>query len=292
MARGKQKAAAQRRRDAADQASLDRLAAAILSEADKLRAAEQQVAETAGNADLLKARRAARDAAVAGEISRLGPGIAELESAAAEEEDLAERISDAWQGVTDTIMSGYRGGIEGLEDFLADVLDTSDSPMLREGVAGRRLSRERIAALQQARHIRHESFPLRQWDPDAHPVEQWLASQMDAHARSRALGRSWSAMAAWTATVTHDSVGGSALSPFGAVEELRLLYVAMTRATEMCLLTWANRRTGPTARMGTPRINRTRGRSPLLSNLPGSAGTVQDGPAFVSNLQPPSSPNP
>lgn len=75
-------------------------------------------------------------------------------------------------------------------------------------------------------------------------------------------------------------------------EELRLLYVAMTRATEMCLLTWANRRTGPTARMGTPRINRTRGRSPLLSNLPGSAGTVQDGPAFVSNLQPPSSPNP
>lgn len=218
MARGKQKAAAQRRRDAADQASLDRLVAAILSEADKLRAAEQQVAETAGNADLLKARRAARDAAVAGEISRLGPVIAELESAAAEEEDLAERISDAWQGVTDTIMSGYRGGIEGLEDFLADVLDTSDSPMLREGVAGRRLSRERIAALQQARHIRHESFPLHQWDPDAHPVEQWLASQMDAHARSRALGRSWSAMAAWTATVTHDSVGGSALSPFGAVE--------------------------------------------------------------------------
>lgn len=67
-------------------------------------------------------------------------------------------------------------------------------------------------------------------------------------------------------------------------EELRLLYVAMTRATDMCLLTWSQRRTGPTARMSTPRVNQTRNRSPLLGGLPGAAGTVIDGPAFVDAL--------
>jgi DNA helicase-2/ATP-dependent DNA helicase PcrA len=67
-------------------------------------------------------------------------------------------------------------------------------------------------------------------------------------------------------------------------EELRLLYVAMTRATDMCLLTWSRRRTGPTARMGTPRVNQTRNRSPLLSGLPGAAGAVGDGPTFVDAL--------
>jgi DNA helicase-2/ATP-dependent DNA helicase PcrA len=67
-------------------------------------------------------------------------------------------------------------------------------------------------------------------------------------------------------------------------EERRLLYVAMTRATEMCLLTWSNRQTGPTARMGTPSVNQTRSRSPLLDGLPGAVGRIQDGRAFVARL--------
>ncbi len=55
-------------------------------------------------------------------------------------------------------------------------------------------------------------------------------------------------------------------------EERRLLYVAMTRATDMCVLTYAARRTGQSARFGSPRVNQTRNRSPLLANLPGGVG--------------------
>ena len=51
-------------------------------------------------------------------------------------------------------------------------------------------------------------------------------------------------------------------------EERRLLYVAMTRATDVAVLTFATRRTGPTARHGSPNVNRPRGRSPLLDGLP------------------------
>jgi DNA helicase-2/ATP-dependent DNA helicase PcrA len=48
-------------------------------------------------------------------------------------------------------------------------------------------------------------------------------------------------------------------------EERRLLYVAMTRATEYLYLTWSSRRNGPTARTGAPRVGRARNRSPLLT---------------------------
>lgn len=62
-------------------------------------------------------------------------------------------------------------------------------------------------------------------------------------------------------------------------EERRLVYVAMTRATEYCVLTWAGRRTGPTARRGAPNVNRPRGRCPLFDGLP--IGQWQDGDQFV-----------
>lgn len=62
-------------------------------------------------------------------------------------------------------------------------------------------------------------------------------------------------------------------------EERRLLYVAMTRATDYCVLTWANRRTGPTARHGAPNVNRPRGRCTLFDGLP--MGQWQDGDEFV-----------
>lgn len=62
-------------------------------------------------------------------------------------------------------------------------------------------------------------------------------------------------------------------------EERRLLYVAVTRATDYCVLTWANRRTGPTARHGAPNVNRPRGRCPLFDGLP--IGQWQDGDHFV-----------
>jgi DNA helicase II / ATP-dependent DNA helicase PcrA len=66
-------------------------------------------------------------------------------------------------------------------------------------------------------------------------------------------------------------------------EERRLLYVAMTRATDMCVLTWAGRRRGPIARQGRPNVNQPRRRSPLLEDL--TIGRWQDGLRFVRDLQ-------
>ena len=51
-------------------------------------------------------------------------------------------------------------------------------------------------------------------------------------------------------------------------EERRLLYVAMTRSTEFLYLTWAQRRIGPTARTGAPRVRQGRNRSSLLTHGP------------------------
>jgi len=71
--------------------------------------------------------------------------------------------------------------------------------------------------------------------------------------------------------------------PRGQVEEeRRLLYVGMTRATEMCALTFAHRRQGRTARHGVANVNRPRGRSPLLEALP--IGQYQDGRLVVDVL--------
>ena len=65
-------------------------------------------------------------------------------------------------------------------------------------------------------------------------------------------------------------------------EERRLLYVAMTRATELCVLTSAARRTGPLARSGGGRTQQQRARSPLLVDL--SYGRPADGNRFVASL--------
>lgn len=67
-------------------------------------------------------------------------------------------------------------------------------------------------------------------------------------------------------------------------EERRLLYVAMTRATDTCILTYAARRTGQSARFGSPRVNRSRNRCPLLANLPGGVGNPQNGTTYVAAL--------
>jgi DNA helicase-2/ATP-dependent DNA helicase PcrA len=64
-------------------------------------------------------------------------------------------------------------------------------------------------------------------------------------------------------------------------EERRLLYVAMTRATTNCVLTAAARRTGPTARHGTPNVNQPRGRCPLFDGIIGSGW--QSGEDFVTS---------
>ena len=66
-------------------------------------------------------------------------------------------------------------------------------------------------------------------------------------------------------------------------EERRLLYVAMTRATEMCILTYASRRSGQSARIGAANVG-TRNRSPLLESLPGGAGAAENGQAWVARL--------
>jgi DNA helicase-2/ATP-dependent DNA helicase PcrA len=51
-------------------------------------------------------------------------------------------------------------------------------------------------------------------------------------------------------------------------EERRLLYVAMTRAKEFVYGTWARRRTGPTARAGTPRVTERRSHCHFLTGGP------------------------
>ncbi len=57
--------------------------------------------------------------------------------------------------------------------------------------------------------------------------------------------------------------------PQGNVEEeRRLLYVAMTRARRFQYITWAARRTGPTARAGAPRVMGRRTESRFLRNGP------------------------
>lgn len=67
-------------------------------------------------------------------------------------------------------------------------------------------------------------------------------------------------------------------------EERRLLYVAMTRATDMCVFTFASRRTGPTAHQGSSNVYGPRGRSPLLDELPG-IGHWQEGAQVIEELR-------
>ena len=63
-------------------------------------------------------------------------------------------------------------------------------------------------------------------------------------------------------------------------EERRLLYVAMTRAREFGYGTWARRRTGPTARAGTPRVQERRSHSHFLNGGPVQS---QDGDAYLKS---------
>jgi DNA helicase-2/ATP-dependent DNA helicase PcrA len=67
-------------------------------------------------------------------------------------------------------------------------------------------------------------------------------------------------------------------------EERRLLYVSMTRATDMCVLTFAGQRKGPIARQGNPNVNYPRERSPLLATLP-DIGNWQDGGEVIEELR-------
>ena len=61
-------------------------------------------------------------------------------------------------------------------------------------------------------------------------------------------------------------------------EERRLLYVAMTRARHFQYVTWARRRTGPTARAGAPKVRERRTESRFLRHGPVQ---TQDGDAYI-----------
>jgi len=63
-------------------------------------------------------------------------------------------------------------------------------------------------------------------------------------------------------------------------EERRLLYVGMTRAKEFLYCTWARRRTGPTARMGAPRV---RARRQHCSFLDGGPVESTDGATYIAD---------
>ena len=64
-------------------------------------------------------------------------------------------------------------------------------------------------------------------------------------------------------------------------EERRLLYVAMTRATDYLYLTWAGKRAGPTARTGATNVGQGRNRSPLLTYGPVNS---ESGPNYLRTL--------
>jgi DNA helicase-2/ATP-dependent DNA helicase PcrA len=66
-------------------------------------------------------------------------------------------------------------------------------------------------------------------------------------------------------------------------EERRLLYVAMTRARRFQYVTWARRRTGPTARAGAPRVQARRTESRFLRNGPLA---TQDGETYIADRWP------
>ena len=57
-------------------------------------------------------------------------------------------------------------------------------------------------------------------------------------------------------------------------EERRLLYVALTRATDVTVATWSSRRTGPIARQGQANVRQSRQRSELIRGLPGFPAAV------------------
>jgi DNA helicase-2/ATP-dependent DNA helicase PcrA len=63
-------------------------------------------------------------------------------------------------------------------------------------------------------------------------------------------------------------------------EDRRLLYVAMTRSMEFLYLTWARRRTGPTARVGRENVSRYRNPCHFLSSGP---VTTQDGNRYLQD---------
>lgn len=63
-------------------------------------------------------------------------------------------------------------------------------------------------------------------------------------------------------------------------EERRLLYVAMTRAKEYLYVTWARRRSGPTARSGRGQVQELRRHSSFLQ---GGPVTSQDGDAYIGS---------
>jgi DNA helicase-2/ATP-dependent DNA helicase PcrA len=64
-------------------------------------------------------------------------------------------------------------------------------------------------------------------------------------------------------------------------EELRLLYVAITRATHMTVVTYANRRRGPTARVGETNVWVQQEQSAFMRDLSGIS--IQDGDSFLVN---------
>jgi DNA helicase-2/ATP-dependent DNA helicase PcrA len=66
-------------------------------------------------------------------------------------------------------------------------------------------------------------------------------------------------------------------------EQLRLLYVAMTRSREFLYGTWARYRRGPTAHAGNPRVSQRRSHSSFLDGGPISS---QDGAAYVDSRWP------
>jgi DNA helicase-2/ATP-dependent DNA helicase PcrA len=82
-----------------------------------------------------------------------------------------------------------------------------------------------------------------------------------------------------TATIVAAGEDGVIPRPDADVsEERRLMYVAMTRARQYQYVTWATRRTGPTARSGAPRVQARRNVSRFLRN--GSVPS-QDGDEFI-----------
>lgn len=72
-------------------------------------------------------------------------------------------------------------------------------------------------------------------------------------------------------------------------EERRLLYVAITRAEQLCLMTFARERSGQLAFGGDPNPYGTRGRTPLVEGLPGYGWIAGDSfvQKYLADAKPP-----
>lgn len=166
----------------------------------------------------------------------------------------AQMVKEQLAAIAALDLSGIPGGASGWGEWLANRV-TSGS-----------LSDNAAALLDRVGRVVPAEDGLASFLGQLEPVGKDLATQADA-VRIMSMGAS-KGLTVNTAIVMGVEAGIIPHPKGNEDEERRLLYVAMTRATDFCALTFAQRRTGPTARHGVVNVNQPRGRCPLFQGLP------------------------